>query len=160
MEFLEKDLEDIIWDAPSDELLKRGLYIKGKIRRQVKVGSYGIADIVSIEKQSEIHPICGIIDQTVVITVFELKKQVCDVSALMQAARYATGIEQYLNKRKLFGDVSVVFRIVLIGKSICKSDFCYLPSFMDNLHVYTYKYTFSGIEFKSEYGYVLTNPGF
>ena len=53
MDFLEKDLEDIIWNAQStregrEKLKSRGLNIQGKVFRQPNLGEYGIPDLVSI----------------------------------------------------------------------------------------------------------------
>ena len=50
MKFLEKDLEDIIFEAPREELAKRGLHIEGKMYRQLRIGNYGIADLVTIQR--------------------------------------------------------------------------------------------------------------
>lgn len=53
MDFLEKDLEDIIWNASQtdigrEELKKRGLEIHGKMYRQVNLGDYGRCDLLTI----------------------------------------------------------------------------------------------------------------
>ena len=55
MEFSEKDLEDIIFDASQDfetrgDLIDRGLDLPlyGKMYRQVNFGAYGIADLINV----------------------------------------------------------------------------------------------------------------
>ena len=54
MKFLEKDLEEIIWDAYKNDKLSlinnRGLFINGLIKRQLRIGNYGIADLVQEEE--------------------------------------------------------------------------------------------------------------
>ena len=45
MTFLEKDLEQIIFETPKEKLQEKGLVIKGKLLRQIKIGNYGIADL-------------------------------------------------------------------------------------------------------------------
>ena len=59
MDFLEKDLEDIIWDASKTNegrsiLSKRGLDIEGKMFRQVSLAEYGRIDLASVQ----IDPSC------------------------------------------------------------------------------------------------------
>ena len=46
MKFLEKDLEQIIFESGRDSLRERGLSISGKLLRQLRIGNYGIADLV------------------------------------------------------------------------------------------------------------------
>lgn len=54
MDFLEKDLEDLIYEASQTEegrskLVSRGLYpLRCPLKRQVPLGSYGIADLVEV----------------------------------------------------------------------------------------------------------------
>ena len=40
MDFLEKDLEDIIYNASNEQLDKRGLRVRGKRFRQLRIGNY------------------------------------------------------------------------------------------------------------------------
>lgn len=46
-DFLEKTLEDIIFETSNDDLKERGLWICGNKKRQVKIGNYGIADLIT-----------------------------------------------------------------------------------------------------------------
>jgi hypothetical protein len=50
MKFLEKDLEQIIWDADKEILSERGLNLDGKLKRQLKIGNYGIADLIHFKR--------------------------------------------------------------------------------------------------------------
>lgn len=50
MNFLEKNLEDIIYETNNKYLRERGLFINGIKKRQLRIGNYGIADIVTFKK--------------------------------------------------------------------------------------------------------------
>lgn len=169
MKFLEKDLEEIIYEADKDFLDKRGLYLDGKLFRQFKIGNYGIADLVSISKDYR-DPYFG--QKTfpfLTITVYELKKDKIGISALLQAIKYVNGIKSYLNKRKIY---NVNYRISLIGSDIdITGSFCFIPELIghdeligndkiSSIDFYTYEYKIDGVYFKNHYGYVLTNEGF
>jgi len=146
MNFLEKDLEEIIFNADNSSLHEKGLPIFGKKIRQLKIGGYGVADIVSYEK----------IGSVIYIVVYELKKDKIGISAFLQALGYARGIQRYLENR----DVSFDFKIgiTLIGKTFDKnSTYCYLRDvirdfigedmYRDFLNNFTYEYGFDGIQF-------------
>jgi len=178
MDFLEKDLEEIIYLSDKDALSDKGLYLKGVLKRQLKIGNYGIADLVNIYKpyysrsvkiDNEYH----VVHNKGIIEVIELKKDKIGVSTFFQALNYVKGIKSYLEMRgcsDLFN-----FKIVLIGKSVdLSSSFCYLSDLFD-VHVedsyieqkcvtavelYTYSYDLDGIKFKEIHGYNLTNKGF
>lgn len=165
MEFLEKDLEQIIFEADKDLLKKRGLNIEGKMFRQLKIGNYGIADLVTIKKPKyceitgEHHPL--------EITIYELKKEKIGISTFLQALRYAKGIDSYVdNKYNL--DISPIYKIVCVGKDIDKkSSFIFLSDFFKgnegevfSLENYTYKYGIDGLFFQSITGYKLVEEGF
>lgn len=81
MKFLEKDLEDIIFNADNESLQSRGLEIRGFKKRQLNIGNYGIADIVTFERSNyideEYAEYVGGENKThsrPIITVYELKK--------------------------------------------------------------------------------------
>lgn len=164
MKFLEKDLETIIYESGRDLLEAKGLLIEGKLLRQVKIGNYGIADLISVTKptydwykeKKEIF-IPGY------ITIFELKKENIGISALLQSIGYAKGIQSYLqrrNKEHLFR-----INICLIGKEIDKSgNFIYLPDLINNEHFtleyLTYEFRIDGLCFKQHSNFILTNEGF
>lgn len=167
MDFLEKNLEDIIFDTDNDKLYSRGLPIIGKKFKQLRIGNYGIADIVSCRK---IYlPFSN--HSFLKIDVWELKKGEIDASALLQAVRYCKGIKQYLEKCKHFYDFSL--NINLVGKYIKSSDdFIYLTDLigpddeldynqgLKEISYYIYEYDFDGISFKREDRYCLINEGF
>jgi hypothetical protein len=157
MEFIEKDLESIIWDnAQSKEgrkhLYNRGLNIKGKLFRQVYIGGYGIADLISVEiKKGRWGTHC-------IVTIYELKKDMVNIDTLTQAFRYHTGIKRFIDAR--YGDLEGYFdltiNVILIGKTIdAKSDFVFLlNNLIDDctISVYTYKYNIDGLFFEEECG--------
>ena len=160
MEFFEKDLEQIIFDANKDELSERGLYLEGgKLFRQLRIGNYGIADLVhAYFEYDQISP--DEYRRTILhINVIELKKDKIGISAFLQAVNYLKGIKRYFYNRKYH--MNVEYNITLIGKSIDESgSFCFLPDVMDNLELYIYRYDFDGIYFDEKSGYGLKNEGF
>jgi len=164
MNFLEKDLETIIFETSNEKLDKRGLCLYGKKIRQLRIGNYGVCDIVCISRE-----IKNVIEQydwdkfhvfkypTLLINIIELKKDEISANTLLQAIRYCTGIESYISKRT---DINLEFSITLIGKTVAGGDFIYSPSIIENLNIYTYEYGYDGIKFKSHHGYKLSNEGF
>lgn len=163
MSFLEKTLKEIIFTADRNKLEERGLFINGKLFRQLNIGNYGIADLVEVSK---IDPYFG--SHGLDITVYELKKDKIGISAFMQAVRYIKGIERYLEWRGFSNEV--FYHIVLIGSTLedsFDSSFKYFPDmFPCNsdgsyfIRNYTYKYEIDGISFNEENGYKLINQGF
>lgn len=154
MKFLEYDLEEIIFKSDKDKLSEKGLFVQGKLMRQVRIGNYGIADLVEYRRDAF----------SIYITIYELKKDKISMSAFLQAVRYAKGIERYLTKKNNF---NVVFKIVLIGKSLdFSSSLIYLPDLVYNseneqmLEFYTYSYDLDGISFSEQSSYCLTKEGF
>lgn len=165
MNFLEKDLEEIIYSADKELLAEKGLYISGILKRQLRIGNYGTADLVSFARNS--HPASQKVNPVLTITIYELKKDKVGISAFLQAIGYAKGIQSYLEKRSFKLDYE--FEIVLIGRELDEnSTFVYLLELLPcNYHFatsfllcYTYSYDLNGIKFKQEYGYSLTDEGF
>jgi len=149
MDFLEKDLEDIIFNTPIEKLGERGLYLATPSirKRQVYLGNYGICDIIFVQRRED-H---------LFIQLFELKKGLLNFDAFKQALGYARGIQVYLKSRKIKSHV----QINLIGKELCKNDaLTYLPNVVQNVMIYTYNYGFDGIFFNNEYDYSLIDSGF
>lgn len=169
MEFLEKDLENIIWESDNEKLLNRGLYgVYGcKLYRQLKIGNYGVADLISASRSN----IYEHEEPHLIITVFELKKDKVGISAFLQAIRYCKGIKQYLEKREFY---NFKLNISLIGKDIDMSgDFIYITDLIkntgstienfgviDEINFYIYKYELDGLYFDREYEYSLIDEGF
>ena len=170
MEFLEKDLEGIIYEAykkDASSLRGKGLNISGTIKRQLRIGNYGVADLVTFEKTKHIEyaperTVYDYEEETVlyeelnwhkaIITVYELKKDKIGISAYLQAMKYVSGIKHYFNEKGT--GFQLEFKIVLIGKDIDTSgSFCFIPDFDKNVEFYTYKYGLYGLEFNNEFGY-------
>lgn len=167
MDFLEKDLEEIIFSADSGVLESKGLFLNGKRFRQLRIGNYGIADLVTVQKVMVSPKRSGLR-----ITIYELKKDKIGISAFLQAVGYMRGIKSFLENRKF--EFPYYFNISLIGRNVdTDGSLCYLPDFikgdefvyylmgeLTSLDFYSYKYTIDGIEFENKYGYDLTNKGF
>lgn len=159
MKFLEKDLEDIIYESCKtihgrESLVCRGLdSIDGisYFSRQVRVGNYGIADLVTLIR----------FEKTIYVNIYELKKDVVNIDTLIQCSRYAKGIKGYMNSR--FRGCRVHVHCTLIGRYIDEnSDWVYLfNSVIENTTIYTYKYGIDGLNFElHNMNYSLTNEGF
>ena len=170
--FTEKKLEDIIFYADHPELENRGLPINGKLMRQVKIGNYGVADLISFSRGWNYYRNGILVDrESPEITIYELKKDVVNNNAFFQAIRYLKGIKQYLKKRKISFEIN--FKIVLIGSEIeSPLNLVYLSDILSDeivyhkdkcslkLELYKYDYTINGIEFEEISGYCLTDEGF
>ena len=170
MDFIERDLEDIIFNTDPNLLEDRGLSLlfDAHTYRQLQIGEYGIADIVQFKiskdpyfdgKDYKFHNV-------VQLKVIELKKDEINLSTFMQALSYAKGLESFYQRRyrKMKAYCKLEVSIVLIGKKInMKDNFVYLVDFLDNpkfeLDLYTYSYDFDGISFNYKSGYKLTNEG-
>ena len=169
MNILEKDLEEIIESTSNKELRKRGLYVYGDCFRQLRIGNYGIADLVYYNKayDYESDEFGGIkIAPYLQINICELKKEKAGISAFLQAVRYAKGIKSYLNLR---GVNAFKIQLTIIAPTIdIQSDYVFLSdlisgngySFITRVNNYSVKYMFNGIQFNLEKNYSLTNHGF
>jgi hypothetical protein len=181
MEFLEKTLEDIIFDSLQNEdqcniINKRGLNV-GKpylIKRQFRIGNYGICDIITLNKPQYIvaplHIGSFFEPEHILITIYELKQNTISLDSLLQLIRYLKGVKSWLTK---FHKKSLLYFIkgILIGDSIdLQNDFIYLfENFTYNeentfleIEVYAYNYELDGLTFKSYEldNYTLVNEGF
>lgn len=166
MDFLEKDLEEIIYNADRELLAEKGLNVNGILKRQLRIGNYGVADLVSFKREYEER---FLINDKIIpelrITIYELKKEKIGISAFLQALGYLKGLDRYFKHRNF--EFKIIFEIVLIGKSIDdNSNFIYLTDYIINddttefLSCYTYQYAIDGIKFNHEFGYNLTDEGF
>ena len=174
MKFLEKDLEEIIYTSGRDVLDQRGLRINGKLLRQVKIGNYGIADLIEFSRPSYGGPFNDCLSPGQ-ITIYELKKDQIGISAFLQSLYYAKGVLEYLRKR----DIShhYLINLTLIGKTLDLSgSFCFISDllhmksdFVDKyemfsdsgeVNFFTYKYDIDGLQFNNEWGYDVKNNGF
>lgn len=165
MKFLEKELEEIIWESDKAQLKKRGLPLYGNLYRQMSIGGYGIADIVQVRKayHSKNKPY-------LIINILELKQDKIGISAFLQAVRYAKGIQSYLKGRNI---KHYILNITLIGKEVDMSgSICYLPDLLDtndkllnfgkinSVKFITYDYKLEGLMFNEQKGYKLKTEGF
>lgn len=180
--FLEKDLEEIIWSATPKQLEEKGLtdnfcYPNWKFR-QLKIGNYGIADLVYVTKnyaeKTQINDFKDLIFPFLNIEIVELKKDKIGISSFLQAIQYAKGIHSYLTRVRNFYDFNI--SITLIGSELdISGSFAYLTDMIgttfpfvtvdDALNLYklnfiTYNYNIDGIKFEYQSGYKLTDEGF
>lgn len=171
MTFLEKDLEDIIFHATREQLRERNLFVRGKRYRQLKIGNYGIADMITVERpyyHTGIENHCKGI-----ITIYELKKDNINFNTFQQALNYAKGIQSYLIHRGFEEFFNI--EIVTIGKCLdANSSFPFLcdlfHTYLDETPIdeyskisfsaYLYNYDIDGLSFKRVNGWKLTNEGF
>ena len=174
MKFLEKDLEEIIYNtylSSPEKLRKKNLYMHGSIKRQLKIGNYGILDLLTISRDYdyEYKPVWiekdsvfrekWVLIPTLVLTVYELKKEKVGISAFLQCYGYIKGLKDWFKKHK--PTIKVRFESVLIGKELDTSgSFCFLPELIHELEVYTYSYDVDGLNFENVREYSLKNKGF
>jgi hypothetical protein len=172
MKFLEKDLEQIIYETEPLELCKRGIYfLDGKALRQLRIGNYGVADLVYFNR--ELTTMDNKFEPFLNINIVELKKDKIGISALLQSVNYLKGIKSYIEQRK--PKLHVSYNITLIGKTIDTSgSFIYLTDIINagdcfgfnefnslsKLSYYTYDYNIDGLKFKSHCNYTLKDEGF
>lgn len=170
MNFLEKDLEQIIWESDNEKLNEKNLPIEGKKFRQLKIGNYGVLDLMTVERETTW---CYILHERVPylnITVYELKKEKIGISAFLQAIKYCKGIKSYLEKRK--PKINFRLNIILIAKEVDNySDFIFLTDLLTHKYSdafgvvcsvenFSFSYDINGIVFKQHKGYDLTINGF
>jgi hypothetical protein len=146
MAFLEKNLEGIIYDAYQekegrDQLRRLGLNIGNEsfIFRQVDLELYGRLDLITISTQFKR------------ITIYELKKEKIDLGSLVQAAKYKTGIINFIKYEKGLNISDFTFRIFLIGRTMCENDWLHLfNGTLNDITIYTYNYSLYGISFDEQ----------
>jgi hypothetical protein len=154
----EKELEDMIFNADRVELENRGLFLPKSTRRQVRIGNYGIADLVGYERGCIVKGY----EYKPTIYIYELKKDEININTFIQSIRYAKGVRQYFRHK---GYLYPHINITLIGGAIdTDSDFLYLPDILDadeiSINLKTYYLSFDGIFFNSHDNYSLINEGF
>ena len=177
MEFLEKDLEEIIFNSFNEDkgklLREKGLDIEGKIFRKFRIGNYGICDLLTVEKDYECIHRYKYLDKegkpiykkfffpVLKFTIYELKKDKIGISAMLQSLKYIRGIQRYLKLNNPYLYEQSKFEIVLIGKTLDASgSFYFMPELFNNIKMYTYKYEMDGLRFKENRDYKLINEGF
>lgn len=159
MDFLEKNLEDIIYENALTEegrrkLEKRGLPIKGMVFRQLYLGNYGRLDLLTIHNKSYAN-----YPDALIFDVYELKQGIVNIDTLLQAGRYVKGITRILVKNDHnLNQRDLAFRIHLIGSEVdLNGDFALLCDSLRDVNLYTYSYNIDGIYFTKQYGYQKTN---
>lgn len=174
MKFLEKDLEQIIFESHqsgSDELRKRNLYTSGKMYRQLALGGYGISDLVTVKRgyvdlfnshyfcHEREHYATGDTNYPcLLVTLYELKKEKIGISAFLQAVGYLKGLKRFFDKRGSGIKYHIIYKIRLIGNDIDSSgNFIFLTDVFDNVEFITYEYGIDGLIFKTHKGYYLIN---
>lgn len=153
MDFLEKDLEEILYRADPVAVKERGLHCfeHDTLLRQFCLGSYGIIDLLGIRGTYNGHRS---------ITIYELKNKTIDAAAFWQLMRYMRGLEHFIDSKMNVRPHKYYIHGVLIGKTIDTSgEVCYMPDIMGNVSMYTYSYSLTGMRFNCESGFKLTNPG-
>lgn len=172
MKFLEKDLEQIIFETNSRVLLSKKLPVFGKRFRQLKIGNYGIADLVTVNRIHEETSFCsGVYNHGVHITIYEFKKDKVGISALMQSMKYAKGIQSYMKKyrQKVNFDIEIVLigedvdstgSLIYIPDLICKNDTKLFNNSIIGISFYKYSYKINGLCFEKICSYELKNEGF
>lgn len=163
MTFLEKDLEQIIFESRIDSLQERGLDIEGKLLRQVKIGNYGVADLISFSRPFYEYYNDSYILHNGSITIYELKREKISMSSFLQALQYVKGVISFLEKKHIRHHYDI--NIVLIGKEIDKnSSLIYITDLLSiqngGISFYTYHYNIDGIRFTNEFNYQLKDEGF
>ena len=145
MDFLEKDLEDIIWkaaqtDVGREELKRRGLEMYGKIYRQVNLGGYGRCDLLTI----------SIDDKNVCVHIYELKKEELSTSTLEQVLRYKRAVLDILLGKLHNHQVSI--ECTIIGRSTN----AYLERVLSAIEVDSliYRYDINGLFFDEGWKFI------
>ena len=168
MDFLEKDLEDIIWENLQTENGSYNLYCRGfcvdhekSFYRQVNLGAYGVADIIGFK----LLPERGMEGCYIAyIDIYELKKDSISASTFLQANRYAKAclklVEQY-NATLKNKHITAIFDFILVGSKVeLSNDFVFLTDTFDNINILTYKINIDGLKFSTHSGYSQKNCGF
>jgi hypothetical protein len=167
MDFYESDLEDIIHGCLKTRdgvysLAEKGLDVDLPIatHRQLKIGAYGVSDIVTISKNNE-EDFTGNLYPYVDVTIYELKRGVLNLDSLIQLFGYIKGVNHYCKERG-FDSSKYNIKGVLVGRTLNTESWVYLMDYIDcTVDVYTYDYTIDGMRFNLEtFGYKLSDPKF
>ncbi|GAB3822257.1 hypothetical protein [Pontibacter rugosus] len=159
MRFLEKDLEDIIYNH-KEVCSEKGLLEcypseYSHLFRQVNLGKYGVADLISVDviQNRPTRTIKGRhchYHRTLSIYIIECKLNEVNVAAYLQAKRYKTAIQELLQRYNL-KNTKVDIKVVLVGGSLDEgSDFVFQLNDDHKCTVYTYAYGPNGIEFTDQ----------
>lgn len=151
----EKELEDYLVDDCHELGGKKYFHdsITGEMFadevRQLKIGAYGIADIVRLNYHDQRN--------TFQVQITELKKGILNKDGLFQICRYKRGLERYVSALKKHKGISfeVEFFGVLCGSGIeLSTDFVYAAEQVDWLELYTFSICIEhGISFDFQKGF-------
>ncbi|WP_159467993.1 hypothetical protein [Dyadobacter sp. 3J3] len=144
MKILEKDLENMLSTDNTEILIRRGLtcFDHKVILKQVDMGAYGIADVVGISSTDFLG------ENTIQVSIYELKKDQIGFGAFGQACRYEAGLVKYFREKCLFEDYMISYCIVLIGASIdLDSNFIFAAGSSCRTSCYTYSVDIEGVHF-------------
>lgn len=160
----EKDMEDHLYNEfqehceisvnsgedslPEDSLISQiSTGILDSVKRQVKIGNYGIADIVIKSKI-----LAGMDVEINCFTIVELKNVTLESTHLIQLIRYMKGFSRLSPNAEIYG--------VLIGTNMGNGDWVYLLDYVKNINVYTIKIPEENLGIENHREYILTNEGF
>lgn len=147
MKFLEKDLEDIIFDSfkcisTRESLIKRGLYFLQSddrniyCKRQLSIKGAGVADLVMFQRnpyeRDHIH-----------FHVIELKRGAVDNKSVYQCNRYVEGIYKYLESRGIKNTSGATVIGDRVSTNFRKSELNNI-GYIDTMY---YTYNFNGVLF-------------
>lgn len=144
MNFLEKDLETIIWEnyeACEAKGLRIGFnaYQNGLRFRQMNLMPYGIADLINVY----FNPYT---DQCWV-QVIECKKDRIDAATYLQAKRYGTAIGEVFLQMGLVTSMPILSYVLVGSKVDASGEMAHVISQDKTCQSFTYKYGVNGIEF-------------
>lgn len=152
MDFLEKDLEDILIGSDQENIQVRGLkfFEYHFIQRQFILGNYGKVDIMTLY---------FIPNRPFIITIYELKNKIINSAAWWQLVRYIRGVKHFLEELGL-NESRCGVQGVLIGRSVeLNGEIGYIPFLESNISIYTYEYKLNGLFFQRYIGAHLISPG-
>jgi hypothetical protein len=146
MTIKENELEDIIMNASPNELAERGLPTFKNKKRQVRMGNYGIADILMWTRTSR--------PSELELQIIELKAGVININAVDQICRYLNAVMDFNEMKNLPFNQYKGITLKLIGSSVDKNIFEIVKVInmnkMINVVVYTYHLSIDGIKFRYE----------
>lgn len=159
MEVLEKDIEDVVWYLINNDRSKLSeIGFPNVYRhplRQVRLGEYGVADLISWDYISDVTE--GVRTRAIYIQIIEFKRDVIGPAALMQSHRYETAIRGIIDSLSIAYD-QLKFHHVLVGSGIDFSGdfpFLYNSSYSTTIVKYTLD-IINGLQFVvADHGWVL-----
>ena len=141
IEITEKALEDYLEQKMIEGICPVTDSAISKVFRQAGVDGYGVTDIITYTAPNFLN---GQFMSEQRLVVYELKRGIIDVKAVMQIARYRAAFSRYRGMMEERGDVENLLEYyveyILVGGSVdLDSDLVFLLNTMDWLEVYTYE---------------------